>query len=142
LRVLAIVVTPLTPRAPDIVASPDDVNVPATVVSPELAVTLNLSPATVKSEFTARELDNVAAPVTPRFPRTAVLPVSDATENLFPFTVKVPEVLRVPAMVKAPLARVTKSGSPVGPIALPSKRTLSISTYPDVLLIAMPVPPV
>src|SRR5438309_5757307 len=69
--------------------------VPAIVVLPVAAVTLNLF------VFTARSL------VTPRVPAIVVLPVAAVTLNLFVFTARSLVTPRVPAIVVLPLAAVT-----------------------------------
>src|SRR3989454_3749480 len=65
---------------------PCTASVPATVVLPVAAVTLNLFVFTARSPVTPRVVDSVVAPLTASVPPTAVLPLAAVTLNLFVFT--------------------------------------------------------
>ena len=98
----------------------------------------------VVAPVTPRVLDKVAAPVrveapaTEKVPPTAVLPVPDATVNAVVATLKSPVDPRAPATATDALLSVMISVSPLMPMAFEVKRTDSTSTYPAVLVIAMP----
>ena len=84
-----------TARLFERVVAPVTPSVPATMVLPVAAATVNLF------VFTARSL------VTASVPPTLVLPVEAVTTNLFVFTATSPVTPRVPATVVLPLAAVT-----------------------------------
>jgi hypothetical protein len=111
------VIVPVTPR------------VPATVVSPEVASTVNLVVLTLKlpsteavpptkrfvglkvptdrAPATDRSAENPELPETFRVPATTVFPVRAATVNLFTLILKSPAVSKVPATEVFPEAAIT-----------------------------------
>ena len=94
--VAAVTVSFGVPATPT-VRSPTELKVPATLVLPLPAMTLNLFVLTLKLPVTSRVLRRVAAPVTPRVPATVVAPVAAVTLNLFVFTAKLPVTPSVPS---------------------------------------------
>src|SRR2546426_262176 len=78
--------------------------VPATVVLPVAAVTLNLLVLTDRLPVTAAVPERVVAPVTDSVPPTAVLPLAAVMLNLLVFTATEPATFSVLESVVAPLA--------------------------------------
>jgi hypothetical protein len=111
------VIAPVTPKVPATVVSPEvafTVNLlvltskfPSTEVAPPTTKVVGLSAPTVKVPATDRSEENPELPETFRVPATTVFPVIAATVNLFTLTLKSPAVSKVPATEVFPEAAIT-----------------------------------
>ena len=130
----AAVTAPVKAPVLENVAAPVTPKVPATVVLPLAAVTLNLFVFTARLPVIPAVLENVAAPVTPSVPATVVLPLADATWNLFVLILNCPARLSVLESVATPVTlRVVPT------VVAPELVSVAADTAPDAVTFVAPV---